>query len=362
MTAPYCFLRPTAQREGGASPGLALARLVVALCGALLAACGSDDGASSAPGQPVAADGCAYVGLNQRFDGVLSATDPQGQPLTYTIVEPPAKGAAQITDPRTGAFAYVPNTNARGTDALTFRVDNGAGSSDTAVFRFVYIPRIMPLGDSITEGRTTGDEPPLDQRISYRGRLYEQITQAGYVVDFVGQLQSGAAAGADPDHEGHPGWCDDNRPFCSISNGSTIDGSIRAFLDANRPDIVLLHIGTNHFSVDASGVNSILDKIGVWAAPEHPVTVFLARIVPSLDGSLDVTTFNNNVQAIAGARPNVNIRIVDQQRALARRDDPNRADPAYMADKLHPNADGYARMADQWWDAIAASGVLPRCD
>jgi len=362
MTARHRFLRP-AQHEGGTPLVRVSPRLIVALCAALVSACGSNDGASPPPGAPVAVAGCAYVELNERLDAVMSATDPQGLALTYSIVEPPAKGAAQITDPRTGAFAYVPSTDARGTDALTFRVENEAGASDTAVFRFVYVPRIMPVGDSITEGRTDGDaEPPPDQRASYRGRLYDLITQAGYRVDFVGQLQSGAAVAVDPDHEGHPGWCDDNVPFCTISNGYTIDASIGSFLDANRPDIVLLHIGTNHFNVDASGVNSILDKIGAWATPEHPVTVFLARIIPSLDGSLNVTAFNNNVQAIAGARPNVSVRIVDQQRALALDNDPNRADPAYMADNLHPNAAGYARMAERWWEAIAASGVLPRCD
>ena len=66
--------------------------------------------------------------------------------------------------------------------------------------------RIMPLGDSITQGASSGvtDE---DFQVSYRLDLWDKLRNAGYDVDFVGSLNSGSSMeDFDADHEGHPGW------------------------------------------------------------------------------------------------------------------------------------------------------------
>lgn len=340
--------------------------LVVVLPAALaVAACGGSDGGASAPPPsplPLASDGCEYAGLDQPLAGQLRGSDPQGRPLSYSIVDNPAQGAVTLTDPLRGDFTYTPNTGARGTDRFTFRVDNGEERSAPGTYRIVYTPRILPLGDSITEGVTMSPNPPSSQRVSYRKKLYDDLAAAAFRVDFVGSLANGAAAGlADPDHEGHPGWCDDNNPNCNVSGEQTVDGRVTGILDDARPDVVLLHIGTNHFSPDASGINSILDKISAWGLSNQPVSVFLARIIPTVNGSLDVDMYNDNVQAIAGNRDGAEIFTVDQQAELQLAGDPNRADPALMGDNLHPNQTGYDRMAARWRDRIIASGVLPRC-
>lgn len=339
--------------------------LFMALPAALaLSACGGGDGSGAntpQPGVPVASNGCDYAGLNQRLSARLRGSDADGRPLTYRIVDDPTRGSVTLTDPLRGDFTYTPNTDARGTDSFTFLVNNGRSDSAPATHRIVYIPRIMPLGDSITEGVTTPN-PPASQRVSYRKKLYDDLTAASFRVDFVGSRSNGSAAGlADSDHEGNPGWCDDNSPTCSVSGGQTVDGNIARILDESLPDVILLHIGTNHFSPNASGVNSILDKISAWGQGHHRVSVFLARIIPTVDGSLDVNTYNDNVQAVAGSRAGAEILTVDQQAELRIAGDPNRADPALMGDNLHPNQTGYDRMAARWRDRILASGVLPRC-
>src|SRR2546427_13252520 len=59
--------------------------------------------------------------------------------------------------------------------------------------------RILPLGDSITQGWIVPG--------GYRLPLYQLLTNAGYNVDFTGtQTDNGAPGLPDPDHEGHPGW------------------------------------------------------------------------------------------------------------------------------------------------------------
>src|SRR5688572_17581059 len=58
--------------------------------------------------------------------------------------------------------------------------------------------RVMPLGDSITEGTQVPG--------GYRVGLWQRLSGAGYRVDFVGTQFNGPAALGDHDHQGHPGW------------------------------------------------------------------------------------------------------------------------------------------------------------
>ena len=61
--------------------------------------------------------------------GVLPATDPESDALTFSLVTPPAKGTLQITNPATGAFTYTPNAGAVGYDTFTFRAADATSSS-----------------------------------------------------------------------------------------------------------------------------------------------------------------------------------------------------------------------------------------
>src|SRR5436305_15244721 len=58
--------------------------------------------------------------------------------------------------------------------------------------------RVMPLGDSITDGITVPG--------AYRIGLWQRLVAGGYTVDFVGSLSNGPASLGDHDHEGHSGW------------------------------------------------------------------------------------------------------------------------------------------------------------
>src|SRR5215472_7541686 len=86
--------------------------------------------------------------------------------------------------------------------------------------------KVMPLGDSITDGFVVPG--------GYRNGLWQRFTAAGYKVDFVGSLSNGPASLGDHDHEGHSGWRIDQ-----------IDANIVGWLNTQQPHTVLLHIGTN---------------------------------------------------------------------------------------------------------------------
>ena len=62
--------------------------------------------------------------------------------------------------------------------------------------------RIMPLGNSITEGYLDGMIDP-EERVGYREKLYSDLVDEGYDIDFVGSLNQGLFA--DPWHEGQSG-------------------------------------------------------------------------------------------------------------------------------------------------------------
>ena len=64
------------------------------------------------------------------YSGTLSATDPDGDNLTYTILDSGDKGTAVVDDPTTGAFTYTPNASATGADSIAFRVNDGSVDSE----------------------------------------------------------------------------------------------------------------------------------------------------------------------------------------------------------------------------------------
>jgi lysophospholipase L1-like esterase len=96
-----------------------------------------------------------------------------------------------------------------------------------------------------------------------------------------------------------------------------------------------------------------------------PLDVFVARIIPSVNGALDVQTFNNNVAAIATNRAGATVRMVNMQTGAGLNVAIGSADGLSsgpdMADNLHPNQDGYDKMADKWKADLLNAGVLPLC-
>jgi hypothetical protein len=214
------------------------------------------------------------------------------------------------------------------------------------------IIRIMPLGDSITYDNHSGDTRPAGLRTGYRQPLWVSLVNAGYNVDFVGSRIAGenALPDFDPDNEGYPGWTDGD-----------IADTVYDILVDNPADIILLHIGTNEVSPDPAQVEAILNEIDRFENDYgQAVIVVLARIINRATYSADTAQFNDNVQQMAENRmaSGDDIVIVDMEDSagLIYALQPN----GDMYDNLHPNADGYAKMADEWFDALI--DILPDCD
>jgi hypothetical protein len=312
---------------------------------------------------PTATGGCSTTPQAQTVTGTLNATDPETPALLMFSLNADGSGGTgpiitskggivTITDQITGAFTYQPDTAAgdkRGADTFDYQVtdpDSGVASATETV---VVNQTIMPLGDSITMGSTFNgvDFGTVDSRVGYRKPLFDTLGISGYTFDFVGSLSHGWAVLSDFEHEGHGGWS-----AFDIAWGHILDGTdgVFAWLDGNPADIILLHAGTN--GLDPSGdidVEAIVDEIEDWenSAAGNPVTVILALIIDQDPINPDVTTFNNNVLAMANSRITAgdDIIIVNQQDALIYPND--------LSDNIHPNDNGYARMANVWLDALS---------
>ncbi len=215
--------------------------------------------------------------------------------------------------------------------------------------------KIMPLGDSITDGFTTEG--------GYRTTLCALLEKNGYAerVSFCGSQSSGDCY--DPRHEGHPGWSTVNiDPADGGSpNSEPRDGITERLGEwlAVKPDVVMLQIGTNDIINDykldelPARLERIVDTV-LAALPEDG-TLFLATI-PYMDGTkhqyilpefnaadMDrrVEEYNRHVRQIAAERERVILAEINS--VLTKHD---------LTDGVHPTPEGYRKMGVFWFNTV----------
>ena len=124
----------------------------------------------------------------------LSASDPDGNPLTYTVLSTPAHGTLSGVAP---SLIYQPAGNYSGADSFTFRVNDGQVNSNVATVSITVAPQNDPpaaVGESysVTSGNV------LNVNCAWRARQrfrYRQRVVAGAARDRAGTRH------ADAEHE-----------------------------------------------------------------------------------------------------------------------------------------------------------------
>ena len=199
--------------------------------------------------------------------------------------------------------------------------------------------RLMPLGNSITEGVGSTDGS------GYRLPLYNLLTNANVSFDFVGGLQHGNAL-PDKDHEGHAGIKAD-------------DLQVTNYLNANPADVILLEIGTNDISSNESAtqvrddIDAILDAI---FAQNPAARTYLSTTIPRRDGKQATTESLNALlpalvsAKVAGGQDAVLVDIAARILSEAN------WQTTLMDDDKHPNDAGYEIVAQEWFNAIQGGG------
>lgn len=217
--------------------------------------------------------------------------------------------------------------------------------------------RIMPLGDSLTEGAYPNGHH------SYRGYLETQLKDAGYDFDFIGTQWQLGHGGTDYEHEGHGGFT--IGPDDSMGGGwpANIYDRIDYYLKT-EPDIILLLIGINDMFPTTNGLidpadadeklTGLVERI---LAIDPNVHIFVASLVPvnwdSTEPWPEFESVNSMAEQIGAADDRDQIYFVDINRLL----DPI-MEPDDYVDGLHFSESGARKVAQVWFDALKNSEIL----
>jgi lysophospholipase L1-like esterase len=189
--------------------------------------------------------------------------------------------------------------------------------------------RIMPLGDSLTDGENIPG--------GYRIDLWSRLAAGGPSINFVGSQSNGPTSLLDRDHEGHRGWRIDE-----------IGASVEPWLQHYQPQIVLLLIGTNDVvqNADLDGapgrLGALIDQITTVLPTSH---VVVASIPPLRDQVWQqrVLAYNAAIPTIVGTR-GPHVSFVDLFNVVDAGD--------LIADGIHLTPGGNRKLADAWYFAI----------
>jgi lysophospholipase L1-like esterase len=211
---------------------------------------------------------------------------------------------------------------------------------------------VLPLGDSLTQGAGSSDGA------GYRGELFREVVAHNHMITMVGSQASGPtmlngmSVPFPRRHEGHGGFSIE-----AIGTWLTDNDTIATF----KPDIVLLHIGTNNgLRHPGANIPAVLDALGklidqIVAADSH-LLVIVAQIIPSRsdDGVTQTAAYNAGIPAVVAARAAAgkHVIIADIHKFFV-------ANPNWKTDYLptsdvHPIDPGYQAMARGWYSALGS--------
>jgi lysophospholipase L1-like esterase len=232
--------------------------------------------------------------------------------------------------------------------------------------------RIMPMGDSITEGVCDTEEncpaPPVfmsplngdgvaacswahnyyaPKAVGYRVFLRDKITARGFKLNYVGSVTvvEGLA------HEGHSGWEIADLDYC-VQNGD--------WLEKAQPNVILLHIGTNDANNSrtpeemATRLQSLLEHI--YDKLPGTTEIIVAQIIRASTTALPyfaksnilmndiITPYNQTIPGVVEKlrAENKHVSFVDMTGVI------HSDSEVDVMLGLHPNAVASERMADVW--------------
>jgi mannan endo-1,4-beta-mannosidase len=200
--------------------------------------------------------------------------------------------------------------------------------------------RIMALGDSIT------GSPGC-----WRALLWKHLQDTGHAgVDFVGTLPAqGCGFTYDGENEGHGGF---------LATGIVRDNQLPGWLSASRPDIVLMHLGTNDVwnNLPASTIlDAYTTLLGQMRASNPATKLVVAEIIPMNPANCAacaqrVVDLNAAIPGWAQAHSTAAspITVVDQWTGFDTAAD--------TTDGVHPNSTtGIQKMESRWYPALVAA-------
>ena len=206
--------------------------------------------------------------------------------------------------------------------------------------------RIMPFGDSITYGVISSGTVKNENSGGYRLYLWNDLQGADLAVNFVGSMKSGPTT-FDRDNSGYRGQ--------TIDYLNSIDAGL---LSTYKPDAVLLMIGTNDTKTDTASqmIDQLEDLIVSMATASPNTTIFVAGIPPIYDSGRNAIAQQYN-SMIPGLVDQLNdtykVVFVDTSELTLADVTPPPGDSG-----VHPTAAGHDKIAADFFEAFAASGLF----
>ncbi|ANZ41596.1 beta-mannosidase [Lentzea guizhouensis] len=204
--------------------------------------------------------------------------------------------------------------------------------------------RIMALGDSIT------GSPGC-----WRALLWKHLQDTGHTdVDFVGSLPAqGCGFAHDGENEGHGGI---------LTTNIVRDNLLPGWLSSARPDVVLMHLGTNDVwnNIPAQTIlNAYTTLLGQMRASNPAIKLVVAQIIPMNPASCPacaqrVADLNAAIPGWARANSTAAspITVVDQWTGFNTATD--------TTDGVHPNSTtGIQKIEARWYPAVVTALGAP---
>jgi hypothetical protein len=204
--------------------------------------------------------------------------------------------------------------------------------------------KVMPLGDSITYGESYGSTNNATTKGGYRLKLWQDLNANNLDVIFVGSSPAGPTALPYKSCEGHGGWRADQ-----------MSTYINQWMSLYQPDIVLLQTGTNNILqgwANQDSINSLSTLIDqVCAKLPGGGRLYVATITPLTDTNNNnkVIDYNSQVVSLVSSKASQGkpVTLVNIYSSITTSD---------LAEGTHPNATGYAKMGDYWFNAVDWTG------
>ena len=206
--------------------------------------------------------------------------------------------------------------------------------------------RILPLGDSITQGGRQ-DRPEY----TYRYPLFYMLKDAGYAVDFIGSLNTGLQPEAvwpdkngvpfDRDHEGHYG-------ISTLEARKRLPDWMEKY--AAPADMALIHLGSNDYDAanyDRAIITPLKEIIALLRQKNPNVVILVGHMLESGRKARALRPMIERMVREQHLPQSPVVSVAFYEGWISK---PGPGSDTF--DWAHPNPQGQQKMADKWFAAM----------